>query len=424
MFDLPLQRTLGLLLAVTALATGASAQSIGANVPRAQPVPLRLQVEQQMADSLWQLGPLRIQPAFKTSVGYHGNLFADEEGKEEHDFGGTLGVGVTFIAPMGEKIFARGTVLPQYTRFIEADLERSSGTYTGELLALFNQMSVQIGGTSSEDFTPVSSEIEAPAVGATDRYWAITKIEIVPRFSLYGAAETSELAFSDDQLVDVGELERLGRDEQILQGGFVYQFRSYLSFATLYETTETRFASASMERDFDSNALLLGIQYDYGRFFLNLSAGPREVEPVLTGTFEPYDTVTGSFAAGYALGAPIVVGLFGNRTLNASAFEDNALFVNQELGSRITGQIGERIRLSVEGGFGENDYPLRSTGDTGPQRRDDISILGAGFGWRLYRNLWLNVDATETRYDSNIDTFDRNVLRIGTTITSSFSLTP
>ncbi len=134
--------------------------------------------------------------------------------------------------------------------------------------------------------------------------------------------------------------------------------------------------------------------------------------------------MTGSFAFGYDLGAPITVSLYGNRTLNASAFEQNAIFVNQELGAAITGQAGQRLRLAVNGGFGENDYPLDQGIEGLPKRLDDVEEIGAGFGILLFRNIWLNIDATRRTYDSNIDQFDRDVFRVATSISTSFSYTP
>ena len=313
-------------------------------------------------------------------------------------------------------MFVRGTALPEYTYFVELDqLRHFSGLYAGEALLLFNQLSVQAGGATAETLSRVNTEVENPVLNTTDIVYANGELDLARRFSIYAAAEAADFSYEEEGPFSGRNVNRLTRDVTTWQGGLRYDVLSFFQVSALYEQSETEFSISPLDRNFETNAILAGVHYDAPRFYVNLSAGPRTIKSTTPGRFESYDTVTGSGYIAYEMGAPAVVSLFGNRSLRASTFEENALFIEQRIGAQIETALGERALFRVTGATGENDYPLDEA-ILSPRRVDDVQQYGGGMSWRLFRSFWLDVDASRTEYDSNISQYDRSILKIQTTV--------
>ncbi|MGZ4778679.1 MAG: hypothetical protein ACXV5L_05745, partial [Thermoanaerobaculia bacterium] len=320
-------------------AATARAQLASDNVPRERTVSRSDEIVEQLTDSRYRLGAIRIRPTFALrDTGYDNNVFGSSDARVS-DWRSTASAGADLILPFGRKVYVLGVADPEYTWYKKLTNRRAfGGTYGGSLLGLFNHLSVEAGGTTAKTVRAVSSEIDEPVPGRLTDTFARTEFDIFQRLSLFGSAERQQHRFdlpSADSFSDL-DLQQLARDDTFFRGGVRYKIRSYADVSLAAETGRSEFVSAP-QTDNDTRAVLLGFHYDRPRFFVNLSGGARRWEPrgVLS-TFPSFSSGTGSYYASYELVAPIVVDVYGNRSAVYSISVGNPFFYELRNGLGMT----------------------------------------------------------------------------------------
>ncbi len=404
------------LLAVTIcfLAASASAQLASDIVPRHRLIPRGEQIRLDLEASRWHLGPFRVQPRLLIrDLGYSDNVFGTPD-EPVSDWSATVAAGAHWTLPMGRKVYIVGNVLPEYTYYKKLSERRSfTGTYDASAVALFNHLSLAAMAGTTKTLGVVSSEIEAPVVFRTDQVAVDAEVDIFRRLSVFGHAVTQRPRFESEP-TDRGELRRvstLDRDDNALRAGVRYRFASYLDMAVAAERTRSEFRSTGAERDNESEALLFTVQYNRPRAYLNLTVGNREGTPLAGSTFPGYETTTGSYFAAYTLGAPIELQLNGQQRVVYSLSTDVPYFLETRNGLTAVVHLGNRVAVRGFGEVGRNDYDVLRDAVTHP-RVDDVTTYGGGLSFRLYRNISLTVQVSQSEYDSNVNEFDRSVVRV------------
>ncbi|MHB0971447.1 MAG: hypothetical protein ACYC7A_05440 [Thermoanaerobaculia bacterium] len=428
LFSHLLRAAAGFLLAVAALPL--HAQLITDRVPRERTVPLRDQIKKQSDESRFRFGPIRVRPRFTlTNAGYVDNVFGAVEGETVDDWTATVGAGLEALMPMGRKVYLRGSAIPEYTYYADlVEMRNLGGTYSGGALALFNRVSFEATGSRSESVMSVSSELERTAIVNLDRAVARAEIDILERLSIFGAYEAQERRYEEEIVEDVAPIRaaRLDRDETAARAGIRYRFRSHFEITAGVEETTSEFVNRldAPSVDYDTTATLVGIHYDRPRFFLELNAGQREGDPRGASVAPAFDELTGSYFLSLQPTERIEFQGFGERSVVPSLSETAPYFIESRNGLGLQLRVGSRTAFRVRGEVGKNDYAVfvEPDGTGALMRNDDVTAYGGGLAIRLFRDLTLNVDATRTEYDSNIDGFDRSVVRITTGI--SFSGAP
>jgi hypothetical protein len=405
-------------VAVTLLMAGAfsaNAQLASDPVPRERIVPRSEEVRRALENSRFRLGPIRLRPLFELrDAGYDNNVFGTSEDPVA-DWHSTVSAGADLILPFGRKMYLTGIVNPEYTWYQKLTNRRMlGGEYGAAILALFNRLSIEAGGTTRKTLQPVSSELERSVPGRRDNTYARTELEIFRRVSLFASAEARKQRYealaADDQGVG---LDRLERNETFLRGGVRYRLRSWLDVTAGVEKGTTNFVSA-VQSDNSTRAAVVGVHYDRPRFFLNLSGGSSNSDASgPNSTFPNYSTAVGSYYAAYQTSRPLAVDGYGHREPVYGLYGDSAYFLETRNGLGLIFQLGKRIGLRAFSELGTNAYPI---GSAAPSRTDRVTIIGGGLAYRVFRNLILTTIASETRYRSNIDTFSRSILRVATTI--------
>lgn len=74
------------------------------------------------------------------------------------------------------------------------------------------------------------------------------------------------------------------------------------------------------------------------------------------------------------------------------------------------------VRAFGETGSNEYPEPVLVGGADIVERTDDVLTYGTTLAFRIWRRAALEVTATQSEYDSNIDGYDRSVLRVSTGI--------
>ena len=134
--------TLGVLLSAPC-----AAQLSTDTPPSQRTLPITEQVEQEMATARFRLGPVRLLPFFELyNVGWTNNALVTSEGTID-DYTASAAAGARLVVPFGQKLFLRGYVAPTYDWYYRTESLRGfGGDYSGELLGLFNRLTVGAGG--------------------------------------------------------------------------------------------------------------------------------------------------------------------------------------------------------------------------------------------------------------------------------------
>jgi hypothetical protein len=419
-------RTGRLSLGIMALAAfPALAQLTTDSVPRGRILPAREELRQQLEASRYHWGPFRIQPLLSLrDIGLQKNLFGTA-GDSGSDFRATLGGGVRIIVPAGRKIFFRAQALPEYNWFrTEKERRGFGGDYRLETLALFNRMSVGLSGIQIQGVRPVSTEQERPVLTKRNEFLGTVDVEVLRRVSVFATYATDSPRFdlTDAEIRDGISLDRLERDDSAVRAGVRYRIRPYFSVGAAVEETRTRFAIEE-NRNNKTNAVMLTVQYDLPRTFVNAAISRRHAEAENGGgAFREISTTTGSYSISRRLTAPINAILFGRRALTYSLFEANTYFVETTNGLSLSMLLRRGLALQVYGDIGTNRYPAEvSVGSGRVVRTDQRRSAGAGLAFPLMKSAILTILGSRTHYDSNIPGFDRTVSQLTSSISLSFS---
>lgn len=384
-------------------------------VPQHRTVPKSEEIQDQLNDSRWHLGAIRLRPIFGLrDAGYNDNVFGSIDDPVA-DWGGTVSAGADLLLPMGRKLYLRGTANPQYTWYKKVASRRMmGGVYGGSILGLFNHLLIETGGSSSKTILPINSEVERATPGQQTSLFANTEVDVFERLAVFGSAERLKQRYeSGGDLLDYdpGQLER---DETYVQGGLRYKPRSYFDVSIAAENARTEFVTAT-RNDNQSTAIVGGIHYDRPRLFIALSAGNRRIEPRgAFSSFPAFNAPIGSYFATAQLGVPLAIDVYGHRGIMYSLLSTDRYFDETRNGIGGTVLFGRRLGLRAFTERGSNRYSLVATSPL--RRNDNVSIVGGGIAYRVYRNIVVMFIASDTRYDSNFDTFDRSIFRLGATL--------
>lgn len=402
--------------AVAFIALPARAQFQDDHVPRERTIPLReaITLEREHAR---KAGPLYVTPQFGvTNFGYNNNVFAAAEGERQGDYTATVFGGARFLVPFSTKVFLRGDALPEYTWYRKFDqLSQFGGRYDASLLALFNRLSLEAGGDTQKRVIPLSTEIERPVESRTNTGSAKAEIDLFSRLSVFGSGAKRTVRY-DGLSGDAVQPEALDRDDSVARGGLRYRVSSFFDLSAAVEKTRSEF-EVDRDRDNQTSAVIVGLFYDRPRTFVNLSVGNRKGESLHDSPFPDYSEITGSYYVTHELGAPIALEFYGNRAAINSVFLANPYFIETRNGLGLRFDVGRRLAVRTFGELGSNRYPVDVlAGDQIVRRTDDVSSIGGGVSVRLFRDLFLNVTAADTKYDSNLPGFDRSTFLLSTTL--------
>lgn len=408
-------------LAALGLAGTLSAQLADDRVPHERTVPLREQVKNELATYPRRLGPIRLFPQFQLrNFGYNSNVYGTEDDPTS-DYTATVAAGARYLVPFGQKVFLRGDVMPEYTYYHELEENRTlGGNYTGSLLGLYNRMSFEVGASRTDQVQVVSSESERVAEANINGAVARLEVDVLPRVALFGSFVQRDYSY-DVQGSDGNAplFDQLERSDDAVRAGVRYRVTSFFDVSAAMEKTTSEFEVEPALRDNESDAMLVGVHYDRPRMFVDLSAGLREGEGSLDGTAYPdYSELTGSYYLNYKLGRPVELETYGNRSVVNGLFVSNPWFLETRGGAGVVFHAGDRVIVRAFGETGSNEYPepVLVGGADIVQRADDVLTYGTTLAFRIWRSAALEVGATQTEYDSNIDGFDRSVLRVSTGI--------
>ena len=415
---LAFRRIAPLLLGLLGMAATVSAQLESDAVPHARTIAPSEAIRQELEDSRYHLGPMRVRPLVSLrDFGYDNNVFGSST-NQIADFHSIVGLGAHGILPVGSKMYLQALLLPEYTWYQKlADRRSFGGSYGGSLLGLFNRMSLEAGADTFRGTTILNSEQPTAVLGTRTQLFGRAEVEILKRLSVYGSAESQRQRYSpvrDDQS-ERSAILQLQRSETAARGGLRYRFASWIDFSLGVEHTNTRFLTAT-DRDNHSDAVILGVHYDRPRSFVNVSVGSRTGKADHPGVFPDYSATTGSYYASHQLSAPVTFDVYGHRGIGYSLTTTNAYYLETRNGIGATVAVGRRLALRGFGEGGSNAYRLPILAGSQTKRTDNVITEGGGVAFRLYRKIALSLLASNSRYASNIAGNDRSIFRLTTAL--------
>lgn len=402
---------------ITFCAGSALAQLNSDTVPTGRTVPLRESVEAQLEESRWSFGPFRVEPELKLdNLGYNDNVFGVSEGEEKvDDYTATIGLGIRSIAPLGSKSYLRLDAIPEYTWYKDLDYRRDFGyDLGGSFLTLFNRMSVELSGRTTDTVTQVTSEDQTQIPQTTDNVLVSVEVDLLRRLALFAAFEAENTNYEPDQ----GDIDYtlLDREETAQRVGLRYELRPRFHLQAMYETTEADFPEHETFNRNEGDAVLVGFTYDRDALFVNAVGGNRTIEYPGSGA-PKFDEFTGSLFATWRFARRTELQLRVSQRPQYSTFVDNPYFLESRQGARLVVPMGQRFIVFGGAETGKNEYQSAViAGDALVERVDDVSSWEGGIGFRVLRSAVLTFSMNVENYDSNLSGFDREV------VTTSFDL--
>jgi hypothetical protein len=398
----------------------ARAQLTSDSVPRDRIVPEKEQLDTDMQNSRFRLGPVRFLPSFDLSnAGYNSNVFGHPQ-NPQGDWTATVNVGTKLIVPFGSKFYFLGDLYPGYTWYATfSDLSNFSGTAGAALAGYFNHLSFQVGGRASEGIV-VHSEVPAPTLATTGHVFARMDVDLTSGLAFFaGAAGAKDKETQQGvPLPDRSFVARYNRTDEAIQGGFRYTLGSTWTFAPEVQYTTSRFVLTPGERNNQSYGYLLGVGYNRPRFYLNLVGGYREGRPYQDSTFPNYATPVGSYFLSYFVRPWLELRSHAYRRVTYSVDVTNPYYFGMQIGGDLNIQVASSILLKGFGTVGQQKYPIaQPVGGSDVNRLDKITTYGGGASVILARRLTLTGVARQVNDASNIPKNSYKILYYSTFLT-------
>ncbi|MFN2386423.1 MAG: hypothetical protein ABR576_09085 [Thermoanaerobaculia bacterium] len=409
----------GVLAVAFVSAIAAAQQATEGELPRERTVPAEEKLRLDLENSRLRLGPLRLIPRFAVSGGYESNVFGTTS-NETDDWTLATTVGTRFVLPLGSKVYLHGTALPRYIWYAELE-ERRRWTGAGDaaLIGFFNRVSLEVGARGSRTYGLLSAENPIQTLDDLRQAFVRAEVEISNRILLFGRGELLERRHSLEEEVPDVDLENarvLDRDIEFAQAGIRFLVWRSLELSVIGEQTRTEFL-ASPERDNETEAVNVGLRFNRPRLFINLIGGYRNVRP--TGEpplFSDLSTATGSYFVSFFLLRPVELQAYGHRRLGYGLTRINPYYLETLNGGAVQLRIRNRFILRGFGEYTDVDYPVNLQLPEGgtPGRRDSVTTFGGGISMRVFRDISLTAQISESEYRSRAPVETTTIQRITT----------
>lgn len=406
-----------MVLAIPSLLRG---QLVSDEVPRDRTVTAQEQLDEDLKDSRYHLGPMRLLPGFEVNnAGYNSNVFGSQF-NPVGDWTATLGLGTKVIIPFGSKIYFVGDAFPTYTWYANfSNLDTWGGHAKASIAGYFNRLSFEFGGNGFQGIAAPTPEQPQPTLEKTADAFAHVEVDLTHKLGLFLGGEAERVRQTQENPVSPGEVNvaRNDRTDQAYDGGLRLALGSWV-IAPEVQYTNSQFVLTPEERNNTSTGYLLGVSYNQPKFFLNLIGGYREGEAFQGSTFPAYATPVGSYFVSYFLRPWLEIRTYGARRMSYSISSTNPYYFSNSIGGGLNIQVLPRVLLRGYAETGENKYPIpQPVGPVEVQRLDRVLNYGGGVSAIVYKKVTLTGLVTHKQDDSNIPGNSYSLLQFSTYLT-------
>ena len=294
--------TLGTVL----LALGAAAPLAAQQVAMERVPALRAKIEQDLHRARFTLGPLRLIPILRVSdVGYTNNVLGTETDTQS-DWTASATAGLGFVLPFGHNVFFWGEEAPTYNWYAHLVERRYLGGHYGGNLAVFlKRLTIDSGGGFSRTTNVYSAEQLQRIRQQEEDGHVNLELFLFERLGIVAGVEASQWRSQGDVAGDPAtgqSFNSLDSDTYAGHAGLRYLFRGHLAVTAQVERTRQTYRFEGDLRDNETTAYLLGLGYDFPRFYINALAGYREGKSYNGSAFPTYHGATGSAFVSFSAG--------------------------------------------------------------------------------------------------------------------------
>ena len=394
-------------------------------------------IKEAANNARWKLGALRLQPHLAVSnLGYYESEVitprADGTVTVERieDTRASLGAGLSAYLKLGRKVYLAGFLTPEYNWWKDNSEQRQTRVNHGvAAVGAFNRLQVFADVRTTEQETPLSSEVDLPVEATTDTATVETTLEIRPALSLSisGSQTTNEYK---PLFVDSG-LQTVGLDRSTDRAAVVLMFghTDGLRIGAGVERTETTFERQTDGRSNKGTNPVLRLEFHGARAQIGVTAAKQELE-FLDSDIESFEELSGSGVFSLELSPNLRATTYLGQHLVYGAFNERSTQLEDRQGLQIRYKPSERWQGSLFVEQGNLEFRETATTDGLPgeslatNRVDELTTLGASMSFSLRRDLRWSLTFSEIEYDSSLDEFDRATNRLSVSVATGGGLLP
>ncbi|MCB1058019.1 MAG: hypothetical protein KDD11_21165 [Acidobacteria bacterium] len=382
-------------------------------------LPRREAIAKGVAEARWQLGGLRLDPWLSLSnLSYVNDVFSGSGGPAVSDFTASVGAGLRAYLPVGQNTTLGAYALPEYVWWRDQkDRRQVIGRYGAGVFSYFNRLTVEITGSSNEQQRVASPEFNQLAVSKLDQVEGLVELRAVHSLWLTAALRDGSRSYDvkglDEQRAPA--FNRLDRDEQVARFGARVTLAGSWKVGAGIESSTTEFKDPTFARSNSGDYPYLTVDVDTGRHRLAVEAVAQQLDPEPGSEFVPFDELTGTFVYELEIGPRLTASVYASRLLSYSLLDDYAYTYGKSTGVSLDWEPSRRTRFSVSAEQGEERYTLAPS-STAAERLDDVTGSSFQAQFRLHPKVALSLGFTRSKYDSNLDRFDRSFDQVTTSI--------
>ncbi len=191
-------------LAIPSLLRG---QLVSDEVPRDRTVTAQEQLDEDLKDSRFHLGPMRLLPGFEVNnAGYNSNVFGSQF-NPVGDWTATLGLGTKVIIPFSSKIYFVGDAFPTYTWYANfSNLDTWGGHAKASIAGYFNRLSFEFGGNGFQGIAAPTPEQPQPTLEKTADAFAHVEVDLTHKLGLFLGGEAERVRQTQEGPVSPGDV--------------------------------------------------------------------------------------------------------------------------------------------------------------------------------------------------------------------------
>ena len=402
-------RTAGMLVLITVIGNvPLSAQYISPGVVETtRAIPDKEVFDKSIDQVGWNLGSLRVRPWYGLRDAAFVSTRDQETATSEEDFTLTFGAGLRAYLPTG-KLMWSAHALPEYVWWQDDEAKRGlNGRYGLGVFGYFNRLRFEVSGRRVERQEFFSAEVQELTSTAIDTSRLSVEVDVARRLGLFGSAELR--TFRSEE-VESALFPRLDRDEDVFTVGLRYHSPRGWYTALALEDRTTEFPAEARDLSNSGTSELLELGFTGGRFGARLALAFRDLEADAGSDFGRFNETTGSLEILGKPSARVALLTYARRGQTFSVDLRNAFILSERQGVR----FNYTYRSSVFGVFAEvGEDELAAVGSLVAQRIDDVNVLGADVRFDIGDLLGVSLQVLYSEYDSNFDSFDRDVTDVG-----------
>ncbi len=371
-----------------------------------RPIPTKEEFKSKLDSSPWKAGSIRLSPWLglqnATFIDNLNNLGQDEG----NDFTLTVGAGLRGYLPAGRKVLFAAHALPEYVWWQDdEDKRRLNGRFGLGLFVFFNRATLELSQRRLERQGFFSSEIQALTTTRSDLSTFSMDVELARNLSLFALVTRQEANNQEDETTIFDALDRTEESGKV---GLRFENEEGWSLEVSHEDLSSEFATDARNLSSSGTTQRAILGFDGSRMGFHLTLANNDFEGDVGSEFGTFTEATGAVDVLWNVHQRFRLLGYARRDLRYSVNESYSHVVAQRQGATF-GLDFEYAYLNLFAETGEDDFVITSLDSL--QRLDDVTAYGADLQISL-KKFDLSVRTLRTEYDSNLDSFDRNVTSV------------